>query len=213
LAQLDKIYRESFPKIHCDIPSPCFVLEEQRLVENLQFLKKVREEAGIELICALKGFALHSAFPLIRQYLSGGSASSLHEARLIHDGMGVKAHTYCPVYVPSDFEELLSLSTCMTFNSIGEWERYRELARSSGVSVGLRVNPGYSEIETRLYDPADPASRLGLGPEVLKDGLPEGIDGLHFHVLCENDSFTLERVLESLETGFEKALHSCKWVN
>ncbi|MCP4124232.1 MAG: carboxynorspermidine decarboxylase [Bacteroidetes bacterium] len=207
------MFAETFKNQAADLPVPSFVLVEQKLVNNLEKLRSVRLAADIDLICALKGFAMHAAFPLIAEYLSGASASSLHEARLIYEQMGTKAHTYCAVYLPAEFDEILEVSKSVTFNSLSEYERYAYQVHSKGITAGIRVNPGYSEITTKLYDPAEPASRLGVGPDALINGLPEGMEGLHFHVLCENDSYTLERVLKSLESGFAKALSDCKWVN
>jgi len=213
LEHLKQIFTETLKDHGADLPVPSFVLDEQKLINNLEILKEVRDAAGVELICALKGFAMHAAFPLIAKYLSGGSASSLHEAKLIYEQMGIKAHTYCPVYLPAEFDEILEVSKSVTFNSLSEYERYADQTFSKGITTGIRVNPGYSEITTKLYDPAEPASRLGVGPDALINGLPEGMEGLHFHVLCENDSYTLERVLKSLESGFARALSDCKWVN
>jgi carboxynorspermidine decarboxylase len=172
----------------------------------------VQDEAGVTIICALKGFAFHSEFPLIKKYLQGAAASSLHEAKLVFEKMGVKSHTYCPVYIPGDFEEIQKISTHLTFNSLSQWKIYKDKI-ADGVSCGLRVNPGYSEINTSLYDPASPTSRLGITREQLTDQLPEGITGLHFHALCENNSHTLERVLDSFTALFDPLIKQAKWVN
>lgn len=211
--RLHDIFTETFGRAGADLPSPCFVLDEKLLDANLGKLEHVRREAGISLILALKGFALHAVFGKVGDHLSGAAASSLNEARLINDKMGVKAHTYCPAYLPEEFDEIASLSCAVTFNSLSEYARFGHRLRGTGVSAGLRVNPGYSEIATKLYDPADPASRLGIGPEALKGGLPEDIEGLHFHVLCENDSHTLEKVLASFEDKFGDIIGQCRWVN
>ena len=196
------------------LPSPCFVLDEKRLRQNLALIAKVQEEAGVQIILAFKGFAMWSAFPIVREYLSGATASSLNEARLCWEEMGVKAHTYSPAYLPNDFEALLPLSSHLTFNSLSEYERYRPLlAPYPHLQIGLRVNPEYSDVTTDLYNPASPHSRLGELAEALKDGLPEGINGLHFHVLCESSADALAQVLQNFEQLFGHLLPQLKWVN
>src|SRR3954469_21314326 len=148
------------------IPSPSYVLEEDKLIKNLSLLKKVQEEAGVHIICALKGFSFHAVFPTVKHYLHGATASTLNEARLVHEKMGIKAHTYCPGYVPSEFEQIQSISSHLTFNSLSQWEQYKDKVDPS-ISCGLRVNPGYSEISTELYNPASPNSRLGIAHYLL----------------------------------------------
>lgn len=194
------------------IPSPSYVLEEEKLLKNLELLKHVQDEAGIHIICALKGFSFHSVFPTLKKYLHGATASSLHEAMLVYEKMGVKAHTYCPVYLPGEFDKIQSISSHITFNSLSEYERYRSKLLPE-ISYGLRVNPGYSEIETDLYNPASPNSRLGIPHTSMPDKLPEGIDGIHFHALCENTSYTLERVLESFIKLYHPLILQAKWIN
>ncbi len=194
------------------IPSPAYVLEEEKLIKNLELLKRVQAEAGVHIICALKGFSFHQVFPLVKQYLYGATASSLHEAKLVFDKMHVKAHTYCPVYVPDEYDEIQAISSHITFNSLSQYERYKSKMKSD-ISYGLRVNPGYSEIETDLYNPASPNSRLGIFHTHLGDTLPDGIDGLHFHALCENTSYTLERVLDSFINLYHPLIQQAKWLN
>ncbi len=197
------------------IPSPCFVLEEELLDINLQILDLVQKEAGADIICALKGYAMWGTFPHIRQYLSGAAASSLHEARLIYEEMGCEAHTYAPVYYEHEMEEVLHYSSHISFNSLSQYRRFidRVKAFKKRVSVGLRINPEYSEVETELYNPATPGSRLGITRDQLGDELPGDVEGLHFHVLCENDSFVLERTLERVEASFGPLLRQCEWFN
>jgi carboxynorspermidine decarboxylase len=194
------------------VPSPCYVLEEERLIKNLELLQKVQQAAGVDIICALKGYALHKTFPTLIKYLHGATASSLHEARLVWEEMGVKAHTYCAAYVPADFEAIQQYSSHLTFNSLSEYERWKGKVQP-GISCGLRVNPGYSEVGTELYDPGSPNSRLGVARKLIGDQVPEGIEGLHFHALCENDSYTLERVLDSFTTLYDGLIKQVKWVN
>lgn len=195
------------------IPSPCFVLEEAKLRANLTLIDAVQQQAGIQIILALKGFSMYSAFPLVKQYLSGATASSLNEIKLVNDYMGVKAHTYIPAIRDDEFDEILERSSHITFNSISQWERFKDRAKASGVSCGIRVNPQYSEVGTDMYNPCVPGSRLGITRDLIGDALPDGIEGIHFHTLCENDSYTLERTLEALESRFGDLLHQARWVN
>jgi carboxynorspermidine decarboxylase len=197
------------------VPSPSFVLEEARLRRNLELIAGVQERAGVSIILALKGFAMWRVFPLVGQYLSGATASSLHEARLIYEEMGVKAHTYSPAYLPAEFAEIMRYSSHLTFNSLSQYQRFSEQLREAPhpISVGLRVNPEYSEVEVDLYNPAAKGSRLGEAPDNLAGGLPEGIEGLHFHTLCESSSYDLEKVLAAFEQHYSRFFPQLKWVN
>ncbi|WP_238768011.1 carboxynorspermidine decarboxylase [Maribellus maritimus] len=197
------------------IPFPAFVLDEELLRQNLQLINRVQNEAGIEIILAFKGFAMWSAFPMVREYLSGATASSLNEARLCFEEMKTRAHVYSPVYFESEFPELMKYTKHIVFNSFNQFNKfYSETQKTDHpVSCGIRVNPEYSDVETDLYNPSAAGSRLGVGSEEFPDELPEGIDGIHFHVLCESDSYSLGKVLQNLETKFGKYLHQVKWVN
>jgi carboxynorspermidine decarboxylase len=197
------------------IPSPAFVLDEKLLRKNLELINSVQKKAGIEIILAFKGFAMWSAFPLVRQYLGGATASSLHEARLCFEEMKTRAHVYSPVYFESEFDELMNYTSHIVFNSFNQFEKFYPETKKAGhpVSCGIRVNPEYSDVETDLYNPSAAGSRLGVGSNEFPNELPEGIEGIHFHVLCESDSFSLEKVLENLEIRFGKYLHQVKWVN
>lgn len=196
-------------------PSPCYIMFEESLEANLQLLNLVQETAGVSIICALKGFAFWRAFPLVGNYLKGATASSLNEARLISEEMGKEAHTYAPVYFDDEFDDILLYSSHITFNSLSQWYKYKERIDQfpKPVSVGLRVNPEYSEIDVDLYNPARPGSRLGILASDMPENLPEGVDGLHFHVLCENDSYALENVLSHFEERFAHLIKQCKWIN
>ncbi|MFV0591381.1 MAG: carboxynorspermidine decarboxylase [Draconibacterium sp.] len=198
-----------------EIPSPAFVLDEKLLRKNLELINRVQNEAGIEIILAFKGFAMWSAFPVVREYLKGATASSLNEARLCFEEMKTRAHTYSPVYLENEFEELMGYSSHIVFNSFRQFKKYYQRTLQSGhkISCGIRVNPEYSDVATDLYNPSAAGSRLGVGIENMPDELPEGIEGIHFHVLCESDSYSLERVLEKFEANFGKYLHNIKWVN
>lgn len=197
------------------IPSPCFVLEESRLRKNLEIIDRVQKEADVQIILAFKGFAMWSAFPIVREYVSGATASSLHEARLCYEEMKARSHTYAVAYIPREFGKILHYSSHIAFNSITQWRKYqkRVLNYEEKVSPGIRVNPSWSPVGTALYNPASPGSRLGEPLENFKGKLPEGIEGLHFHVLCESTSYDLEKVLEHFKKQFGNFLPQLRWVN
>ncbi|MCB9631310.1 MAG: carboxynorspermidine decarboxylase [Sandaracinus sp.] len=192
-------------------PSPCFVLEEARLRANLELLAHVQRESGAKIILALKGFSMYGTFPLVRKYLPGVTASSLSEARLGREEHGGEVHAYCPAYVDEDFDAIAQIASHLTFNSVGQFERFR--GRLAGKSAGLRINPEYAEVETDLYNPCIPGSRLGVTAAQLGGRLPEGVEGLHFHTLCEKGSDTLERTLEHVEARFGALLDQVRWLN
>ncbi|MDD3280057.1 MAG: carboxynorspermidine decarboxylase [Bacteroidales bacterium] len=197
------------------IPSPSYVLDERSLRINLQILDLIQKEADVKIIFALKGFAFWHAFPLVADYLSGATASSLNEARLIAEEMGCEAHTYCPVYNETEFQSLLTYSSHLTFNSLLQYERFYPLVGKNPkkVSLGLRINPEYSEVTTDIYNPAMKGSRLGICRSDLPNTLPQGIEGLHFHALCENDSYVLERTVKAVEEKFGDLIRQAKWIN
>ncbi len=197
------------------IPSPCFVLDEELLKINLQILDIIQKEAGVDIICALKGFAFWDTFPLIGRYLKGAAASSLNEARLVYEEMGVKAYTYCPAFDKKEVKDIAKYSSHITFNSLSQYEQLLEKIHKydSNISCGLRINPEYSEVQTDIYNPAQPGSRLGITSTQIGDSLPPGIDGLLFHLLCENDSFTLERTLREVEKRFSHLIKQARWFN
>ena len=197
------------------IPSPSYVLNEQSLRINLQILDLIQQEAGVKIICALKGYAFWHTFPMIATYLTGATASSLNEAHLIVEEMGCEAHTYCPVYKKEEFDTLLLYSSHLTFNSVSQYETFYPQVKNQmkKVSLGLRINPEYSEVTTDIYNPAVEGSRLGIPCHLLEKTLPEGIEGLHFHALCENDSHVLERTLKAVEEKFGDLIKQAKWIN
>ncbi len=197
------------------IPSPAFVLDEKLLRKNLELINDVQQKAGIEVILAFKGFAMWSAFPLVRKYLSGATASSLNEARLCFEEMKTRAHVYSPVYFENEFSELMNYTSHIVFNSFSQFKRFYPETKNARhkISCGIRVNPEFSDVGTDLYNPSAPGSRLGVGSNEFPDELPEGIEGIHFHVLCESNSYSLGEVLKNLENRFGKYLHQVKWVN
>ncbi len=201
--------------IHSDyaaLPSPAFILDISRLKRNLERIREVQDETGVKIILALKGFAMWRVFPLIDEYLSGATASSLHEARLIFEEMGTQAHTYSPAYIPQEWDELQGYCSHITFNSLAQYVLYQERL-SDSISAGLRVNPEYSDVETDLYNPASPHSRLGMTRGTLGASLPGGIDGLHVHTLCESSAAATAELIKALETKFGAFLSQLKWVN
>jgi len=197
------------------IPSPCYVIDEVRFRKNLSLIKHVSDESGAEIILAFKGFAMWGVFPILREYISGAAASSVDEARLCYEEIRSPAHTYSPVYKESDFRSILKYSSHITFNSLAQQKKYYPVLKacSEKISAGLRINPEFSEISHGLYNPCSPGSRLGIIADDLKDGLPDGIEGLHFHVLFESDSFALEKVLKVIEEKFGKYFDQLKWIN
>ncbi|MFZ4456357.1 MAG: carboxynorspermidine decarboxylase [Bacteroidales bacterium] len=194
------------------IPSPCYVLEEELLRRNLTLIKGVKDAAGVDIILAFKAFAMWKAFPIIREYIPYSTASSPLEAQLAFEEMGSKAHTFSPAYTEKDFPTIIKYSSHITFNSLAQFERFYPLAKGN-VSCGVRINPEYSSVETDLYNPCAPGSRLGVAAAYLPDELPEGIDGFHFHTLCESTSFDLEKTLVQVEQKFGKYLPRLKWLN
>lgn len=196
-----------------EIPSPCYVLDEKLLRKNLELMQKVQEQSGADIILALKGYAMWSAFPLIRQYLKGCTASSVWEAKLAAEEFSREVHAYAPAYKQEDIDELLPLVNHLSFNSVSQWHKYREQTAAAGASIGLRINPEHQEAETELYDPSAPGSRLGIRASELKQQDLTGVEGLHVHNLCECDSFALERTLEAVENRFGEQLKQMKWLN
>ncbi len=195
------------------IPSPCFVLEEKKLLKNLQLLSKIQKEAQIKMLCALKGFAMWRTFPLLKKYLSGLTASSLHEAKLCREEYGQKAHLCAPVYLTDEIDEITNISSHITFNSLNQFEQYAQLAKSKKLKIALRINPEYSEIETDIYNPCVQGSRLGITLDNLPASLPKEISGLHFHSLCEQNADVLVRTLKTIEKRFTKYFDQISWLN
>ena len=198
---------------YTQIPSPCYVMEETLLRRNLALIKSVKERANVEIILAFKSFALWKTFPIIREYIPYSTASSLSEARLAYEEMGSKAHTYAPVYTDQEFATIAACSSHITFNSLAQYAKFGAAARAQGISCGLRINPEFSVVETDLYNPCAPGSRLGIIANELGTQLPDGIEGLHFHTLCESTSYDLEQTLQVVEQRFGHFLPQIKWLN
>lgn len=197
------------------IPSPCYVIDEERFRKNLSLIKDISEKSGAEFILAFKGFAMWGVFSILKEYISGAAASSADEARLCIEEVGSLAHSYSPVYKEDDFDSILKYSSHITFNSLKQYNKFstRISKYSKKISAGIRINPEFSEISHGLYNPASPGSRLGVAIDGLGDSLPDGIEGLHFHVLFESDSYALENVVKVVEAKFGKFFHQLKWIN
>ena len=198
-----------------EVPSPCYLLDEAALDRNLAVIDRVRRATGAEIIVALKACAMWRIFPELAKHSDGATASSAAEARLVREEFGRPAHTYAPVYTDRNIDEIIACSDHITFNSLAQYERFGQRALINGLSCGLRINPLYSPVETDLYNPCVPGSRLGVtaGRLAEQGGLPEGIEGLHFHVLCESRPEHLRKALEAVELRFGECLDRVKWLN
>lgn len=196
-----------------ELPTPFYIVYEDKLRRNFELITRVEREADVNIILAFKANALWRTFPIVCEYNKDFTASSLNELRLGNEELGGEAHVYCPVYTEATIGEFLSRATHLTFNSLGQWERYGERTIAAGVSPSLRVNPQCSVIDTEIYNPALPGSRFGVTAEQLGDSLPAGIEGLHFHALCESSSYDLEKVLAAFEAQFGRYFKQLKWVN
>lgn len=197
------------------VPSPSYVLDEQLLRNNLALIKSVKERAGVDIILAFKAFSMWSAFPIVREYIPYSTASSIHEARLAYEEMGSLAHTYSPAYTEKEFPTILRYSSHVTFNSFTQFERFLPMVESfeRKISLGIRINPEFSEVETDLYNPCAPGSRMGVIADQMPNELPKEIEGIHFHTLCESNSYNLEKTLDAIEQKFAKYLKQVKWLN
>ncbi|NJD37211.1 MAG: carboxynorspermidine decarboxylase [Geobacter sp.] len=201
------------PKITVSAPSPAYVVDLGRLRHNLAILDQVQQRSGAKILMALKAFAMWSTFPLIRQTLHGVCASSPWEARLGREEFGGEVHSFAAAFKESDVVELLSISNHLVFNSFNQLERFRPLWEPSGVSIGLRVNPEHSEGHTEIYDPCAPNSRLGIPLAEFEGRSLSGVEGLHFHTLCEQLFEPLQRTVRVFEEKFGQYLRGMKWLN
>lgn len=194
---------------------PAYVLEESRLRHNLALISSVARVADVEIILAFKAYALWKTFPIFREYISATTASSLYEARLGKEEFGSPTHTFSPAYTDYEIDDIARCSSHLTFNSLTQMSRYAIRAREANptVSLGLRVNPEYSEVETMLYNPCAPGTRFGITNDKLPEKLPDYIDGFHSHCLCENGSDVFKRTLEHIEDKFSQWFPQLKWIN
>ncbi|HEY5948248.1 MAG TPA: carboxynorspermidine decarboxylase [Kofleriaceae bacterium] len=196
-----------------DLKTPCFVTDLGALESNLKTLAELQRKAGCTILLALKGFAQWSTFPLVKKYLAGATASSLGEARLAREELGGEVHAYAPAYSDGEMRELVTLADHVVLNSPAQWKRHRAVLERAGISAGLRVNHEHQEAEVALYDPAGACSRLGTTRTNIHDGDLDGIDGLHFHSLCQNNSDALERAVAAFEQKFGDLIPRMKWIN
>lgn len=202
--------------IDFSIPStPCYVVDESLLIHNLKILQSVQQRTGCKILLAQKAFSMFSVYPLIKRYLYGAASSSLYEARLAFEKMGSEVHIYAPAYREDEFEEIMKYSDHIVFNSFSQWDKFKEKVKASPkkISCGLRINPEYSEIQTEIYNPCAVGSRLGVTLKNFRQEDLDGIEGLHFHTMCEQNSDALEHTLPHVEEKFGPYLRQMKWVN
>jgi len=204
-----------------DIKTPAYIVDEELLIGNLKVLKSVMDQTGCKILLAQKAFSMYSLYPLIGQYLCGTTASSLYEAKLGKEEMGKETHIYAPSYKMEEFEEIAALCDHVVFNSLDQFHQYKDIAMSKACSCGIRINPQYAEVAHEIYNPCCVGSRLGTTISVFEQELKQdslaldGIEGIHFHVMCEQNSDTLVRVLQHVEAQFGKymALPQIQWIN
>lgn len=208
-----------------EAPSPVYLIDEGALLKNAKILRELREKSGCKILLAQKAFSCYPFYPMLSDYLDGAASSGLFEARLAREEMKEESevHVYQPAYSEDDFESLIPLVDAFVFNSFEQWEKYSErviehnLSGERQISCGLRINPGYSEVEVALYDPARPDSRHGVPAKAFKKGVAEGrfegLSGIHFHSLCEQGADTLERTLDAIDASFGRLPKGLRWVN
>lgn len=201
------------------LQTPCYVVDESLLIKNLELLHDVEQKTGCHILLAQKGFSMYSVYPLIAKYLSGVTSSSLFEAKLGFEEMGKEVHIYSPAYREEEFDEILKYCGHIVFNSFDQFNKYKNKVANSGkkVECGIRINPEYSEIETDIYNPCFKNSRMGITLQHFEEGVEkyglDGVDGIHFHTMCEQNSDTLERTIKVVDEKFGKYLRQMKWVN
>ena len=197
------------------LPTSSYIVDERLLIKNLEKLKSIIDRTGCRILLAQKGFSMFYFYPLIKKYLNGTTASSLYEARLGFEEMGNETHIFNPSYREDEIDEILNMVDHIVFNSFNQWSKYKSLVKSRKreISCGLRVNPEYSSVETEIYNPTGKFSRFGVTKVNFKDNELDGIDGLHFHALCEQNSDALEATLVAFEEKFGEYLYDMKWVN
>lgn len=206
-----KVDLNTFAQIH----NPIYILEEQRLRNNLALISDVACRADVEIILAFKAYALWKTFPIFREYIHATTSSSLYEARLACEEFGSKAHTFSPAYTDYEIDAIAACSSHLTFNSMSQYSRFHERVKkeNSGISLGIRINPEYSEIDTDLYNPCAPGSRFGVTADKLPDVLPYDIEGFHCHCHCESGADVFQRTLVYIEDKFAKWFPLLKWIN
>lgn len=195
-------------------PSPCYIIDESALIKNLEILESVRKRTGCKILLAQKAFSMYKLYPLISKYLDGTTASGIYEARLGFEEMGKEVHVFAPAFSDSDFNELLKYCNHIVLNSFSQWKHFKTIAKQHPeIEFGLRVNPEYSEIETEIYNPCAENSRMGITLANFEESELDGISGLHFHTMCEQNSDALKHTIPYFEEKFGKYLKQMKWVN
>ena len=195
------------------LPTPCYVVDKAKLIENLKTLQSVSKQAGCKILLAQKAFSMVAVYPLIGQYLAGTAASGLYEARLGHEEMGGETHVFSPAYTDADFDDILKYADHIVFNSFAQWEYFKDKATAAGKRCGMRINPECSTQDHAIYDPCAPFSRLGVTRDHFREDLLPGLDGLHFHTLCEQGTDALLETVAATEAKFGAVLPQMRWVN
>ena len=197
------------------LPTPSYLVDQRLLIKNLELLSSVKERTGCKILLAQKAFSMFSVYPLIAKYLDGGTSSGVMEARLGYEEMGKEVHTYAPAFADHEMDDVIRYSDHIVFNSFHQWNKFKDKVKNSGkqIECGLRLNPKYSEIDTDIYNPCFTGSRLGITPEQFQPDQLDGIDGLHFHTMCEQNSDTLERTLKVVDDTFGSYIKQMKWLN
>ena len=197
------------------LPTPCYVVDEDLLIKNLEILESVEKRTGCHILLAQKGFSMFSVYPLIGKYLDGVTSSSLFEARLGFEEMGKEVHIYAPAYSDSEFDEIMRCCDHIVFNSFAQWNKFRDRVKNypKKIECGIRINPEYSEIKTDIYNPCFQNSRLGVTLKNFRPDELDGISGLHFHTMCEQNSDTLKRTAAVVDEKFGKYIKNMEWLN
>lgn len=208
-------YKDHFSADVNSLETPCYLVSEKKLLENMEIMDKVMERTGCKILLAQKAFSMYSTYPLLEKHLCGTTASGIFEARLGREEFNGEVHVFNPAYRQAEMEELVTICDHIVFNSFSQWKKYRSLVKNCGrkISCGIRCNPEYSEIETDIYNPCFTGSRLGTTLENFEEDELEGIDGLHFHTMCEQGAEVLARTVPHIEEKFGKYLYDMKWIN
>ena len=196
-----------------ELPTPYYLVDESLLIKNLKILDRVQKATGCRILLAQKAFSMFSLYPLIGRYLAGTTASGLFEARLGREEMGGETHVFATAYRDDEFDEIVGLCDHIVFNSFNQWQKFKEKALSAGRECGIRINPECSTQDHAIYDPCSPGSRMGVTRAQFQPELLEGISGLHFHTLCEQNADALEETLKAVEDQFDEFLPQLKWLN
>lgn len=197
-----------------NIPTPCYIVDEEKLIHNLEILRGVEQRTGAKILLAQKAFSCYHVYPLVKKYVSGTAASGLYEAKLGYEEMGCENHVFSAAYRENEIDEIISYCGHIIFNSFSQLERYRDRVLKAGKKIGLRINPEFSTQEGHeIYDPCSPKSRLGITRKNFRDDDLQGVTGLHFHTLCEQNSDDLKRTLDAIEEKFGDILSKMEWIN